>query len=142
MTITKITPSLIYDGKAARAAVLYERALGAKVESLMRFRDATAMGRPAPPGYEDRVMHALLRIGESAVMLMDAPPGVAVATASNVQIALDLDDPAEMAQRFDALGSGGVVTLAPHDAFWGARFGMLIDAFGIRWMFSCPAKKA
>jgi PhnB protein len=23
------------------------------------------------------------------------------------------------------------------DTFWGARFGMLTDKFGIKWMFSC-----
>ena len=28
------------------------------------------------------------------------------------------------------------------DTFWGAKFGMLTDAFGIHWMFNCQVKKA
>jgi len=27
------------------------------------------------------------------------------------------------------------------DTFWGAKFGMLTDAFGLRWMFNCEAAK-
>lgn len=141
MAITKITPSLTFDGKAAQAIQLYERVLGAKVETLMRFKDAPDMGHPTPDSHKDRVMHALLRIGPDAVMVMDAPPRVPVASASNVQVALELDDPADLDARYDALASGGVVTIAPHDAFWGARFGMLVDPFGIRWMFNCQTNK-
>jgi PhnB protein len=138
MAIKKISPYLTFDGKAAKAIELYERALGATVESVTRFRDAPATGNPVPDSHKDRVMHGVLRIGDAQVMVMDAPPGVAVAAASNVQVALELDDAAEMGRRFDALAAGGVVTVAPHDAFWGARFGMLVDAFGIRWIFNCP----
>ena len=32
--------------------------------------------------------------------------------------------------------------MAIHDAFWGAKFGMLTDAFGVRWMFNCQGHKA
>jgi PhnB protein len=140
MPIQQISPSLTFDGQAAKAIALYERALGAKVETILRFGEAPAMGRPVPPSHEDRVMHALLRIGGGTFMVMDAPPGVTVSTASNVQIALELDDVTEMASRFDALAAGGEVVIALHDAFWGARFGMLVDAFGIRWMFNCRTK--
>ncbi|HLK44329.1 MAG TPA: VOC family protein [Acidimicrobiales bacterium] len=136
MAITAVTPSLTFDGKAAQAIALYERSLGAKVESIMRFKDAPPGGRPVPETHRDRVMHALLTIGGRRVMVMDAPPGVPVAAASNVQVALELDDPAEVDARFDALAQGGIVTVAPHDAFWGARFGMLVDAFGIRWILN------
>jgi PhnB protein len=140
MTIKKISPYLAFDGKAAKAIELYQRALGAKVESLMRFADAPATGHAVPESHKDRVMHAILRIGEEQLMVMDAPPGVSVPAASNVQVGLQLDDPAELTKRFDALAAGGAVRVAPHDAFWGAKFGMLTDAFGIQWLFNCPAK--
>jgi PhnB protein len=142
MTIKKITASLAFDGQAAKAIALYERALGAKVESLLRFGDAAAMGHAPPVQDKDRVMHAVLRIGEAQVMVMDAPPSVPLTAGNNVQVALELDDPNEMVSRFDALAAGGEVRVAPHDAFWGAKFGMLTDAFGVRWIFNCPTKKA
>jgi len=37
---------------------------------------------------------------------------------------------------FDALAEGGSLTMPLQDTFWGARFGMLADAFGIRRMFN------
>jgi PhnB protein len=49
-----------------------------------------------------------------------------------------LDD---MARRFEALSSGGEVTMPLGDTFWGARFGMLTDAFGVHWMFNGELKK-
>ena len=32
--------------------------------------------------------------------------------------------------------------MALHNSFWGARFGMLTDRFGIRWMFNFDKPKA
>ena len=50
-------------------------------------------------------------------------------------------DAADMAQKFDALAAGGKVTMPLADMFWGARFGMLVDAYGIQWMFNHQLKK-
>ena len=50
------------------------------------------------------------------------------------------EDPAVMQRAFDALSEGGSVTMPLQDTFWGARFGTLTDAFGIRWMFNCEKK--
>jgi PhnB protein len=47
-----------------------------------------------------------------------------------------------MAARFDALASGGKVKMPLQDTFWGARFGMLTDAFNINWMFNCEKRKS
>ncbi|HTY54572.1 MAG TPA: VOC family protein [Candidatus Binataceae bacterium] len=46
-----------------------------------------------------------------------------------------------MPKKFEALAAGGKVTMQLQDTFWGARFGMLTDAYGIRWMFNCELKK-
>lgn len=145
MAITKIHPYLMFDGNARDAIALYEKALGAKVENLMRFGDVPA--GPQGPGCADdpenasRILHACLRIGDAVVMLSDGPAGVPAPKETNVQVSLELDDVRDLEARFDALAAGGKVGVAPHDAFWGARFGMLTDAFGIRWMLSCNAKR-
>jgi PhnB protein len=46
-----------------------------------------------------------------------------------------------MAGKFDALAAGGKVSMPLQDTFWGARFGMLTDAFGIHWMFNAQLKQ-
>jgi PhnB protein len=140
MPVTRLNPYLFFNGNAERAMRLYETALGAKTERLVRFGDApntTCSIREAK-----RVMHGLLRLGDSVIMVSDTPPESPVAREGNVEVCLELGDPEDLARRFDALATGGTVTLPVHDAFWGAKFGMLTDAFGIRWMLHCEAKKA
>ena len=66
---------------------------------------------------------------------------VQVPAETNTHVSLDFDDVADMERKFDALAAGGTVTVALHDTFWGARFGMLTDAFGIRWMFNSQTEK-
>ena len=62
MPIKKLNPYLIFNGTAEKAVKLYESALGAKTEGLMRFGDVPGMN--VAPEHKSRVMHALLRIGE------------------------------------------------------------------------------
>lgn len=138
MTIKEATPYLFFPGDAAAAIALYEKALGAKVEGLQRFGD---MPGGAPDEYKDRVMHALLVLGETKIMLSDLPPDQPGSQGCRVEISLHFDDAAEMERSFHALAASGRVRMELQDAFWGDKFGSLVDQFGIEWMFSAPLAK-
>lgn len=138
MAILNINPYLNFDGTATQAIELYQRALGAKVEFLQRFGDVPNM--PSPPELKDRVMHAQLQIGEGKLMISDTPPGDTIVGSGNSYIAIHFDDVADATARFEALAKGGQVTMALAETFWARRFGMLVDAFGTRWMFNCGPK--
>ena len=133
MTIRAATPYLLLGGKVEQAISLYERALGAKVEELQRFKD---VDQSCPDAMKDRVMHAMLRIGEAVVMLSDGP-GEAPAESGKVSVALDLTDVEETKRSFDALAESGTVIEALFDAPWGALFGVVQDELGVAWMFHC-----
>ncbi len=138
MAIKQLNPYLNFSGTADKAIKLYESALGAKTESIQRFGDQPGGG---PADTKNRVMHALLRIGEAVVMISDTQPDMPLTQGNQVHITLDFDDLAEMARRFEALSAGGKVNMPLQDTFWGARFGMLTDAYGINWMFNSNLKK-
>ncbi len=140
MAIKQVNPYLIFNGNAAQAIALYELALGAKTENLSRFGDAPGM--ESQPELKDRVMHSLVRIGPGTIMASDSMPGDPAAVDSNTHVCLDFDDPQDMTTKFDALATGGTITTPIQDTFWGAKFGTLTDAFGIRWMFNCMHQKA
>jgi PhnB protein len=140
MAIRQLNPYLNFDGTAEKAIKLYESALGAKSDNLMRFGDTP--GTDVRPEYKSRVMHARLHVGQGLIMVSDTPPGMPVATDSNTHVCLDFDDTTDMAKKFDALSRGGKVTMPLQDTFWGARFGMLTDEYGIKWMFNCEQKKS
>ena len=139
MSIKSINPYLMFSGTAEKAVRHYESALGAKIENLMRFGDMP--GGDVPPEVKNRVMHCRLRIDGQVIMASDSRPGETVPPGGQVHISLDFDDEADMAKRFEALAVGGKVDMPLADTFWGARFGMLTDAYGIEWMFNCEKRK-
>jgi PhnB protein len=141
MALTGLNPYLNFEGTAEQAIAHYERTLGAKPEMVMRYRDV--QGMDVPPEHKDLVMHATLLVEGAKIMVSDGHPGGKVTTGDSVHVALhfsgDMDD---MARKFAALAEGGQVTQPLVDTFWGAKFGTLVDPFGIRWMFNGELPKA
>lgn len=139
MAIKQLNPYLSFDGTASDAITFYERALGAKVEEIRRLEDVP--GRTPAPDDAKRVIHAVLRVGPHVLMMCDMPPGTSAPSSGKVHLSLDFDEVQDMTQRFEALAAGGTITQPLHDAFWGARFGIVTDAFGVSWMFNCATNR-
>lgn len=140
MAIKDLNPYLNFDGDGDQAIKLYESALGAKVEALSRFGDTP--GFSGAPENKNRVMHALLRFENgSAIMISDTMPGMPFTAGNNVHVCLHFEDVTDMTRKFEALSVGGKVTMPLNDTFWGAKFGMLVDAHGVSWMFNCDLKQ-
>jgi PhnB protein len=133
MSIKAAIPYLFFNGTAERAARFYERALGARIDHLQHYSTVPNSGCQAVTD-ADRLIHGSLTLGGAMLMLSDVPSSDAAPQGDNVHVCLDFSDVGELEERFAALAEGGVVKLPLHDAFWGARFGMLTDQFGIQWM--------
>jgi PhnB protein len=117
-----VTPHLVCAGAGA-AIDFYKKAFGATETSRM----------PGPGG---KLMHASIRIGDSAVMLVDEMPewgslGPKALKGSPVVIHLYVDDVDAFTAR--AVAAGAKVTMPVADMFWGDRYGQLEDPFGHRW---------
>lgn len=139
MAVESLNPYLHYNGNAAEAIQLYEQALGAKVNGVMHYSDMP--GQTFSDEHKQRVMHANLSIGSSALMLADDMPN-APSPASNGQVLVNFTDGDSMVKSFHEMASGGTVVLALHNTFWGARFGIVVDRFGISWAFHGPKMEA
>ncbi len=53
-----------------------------------------------------------------------------------VHLSINFNNAGEQERVFNALSEGGQVSMPLQDTFWGARFGMLADKFGVNWMFN------
>lgn len=130
-----IQPYLFFNGRCEEAIGYYQRALGAEVEMLMRNKDAPPRELPPamPPGSENKVMHASLKVGDGVLMASD---GMAAEGPSfkGFSLSLTYGTEAECRQRFAALADGGRVDMPLDKTFWSPCFGMVTDRFGVQWM--------
>lgn len=132
---------LFFDGRCEEAIEFYKKTLGAKVEMMMRFKEAPA-DHKHPPGTEDKIMHSCLRIGDSAVMASD---GMAHGNPEfkGFSLSLNAKNVAEAERLFASLSDGGQVRQPLIKTFFSPSFGMLADKFGVGWMIMVedPAQK-
>jgi PhnB protein len=81
-------------------------------------------------------MHSKVTKGVSVLMASDTMPGSPFHAGTNFSIAIMCESVEGIDRIFAALSEGGKATIAVADQFWGARFGMLTDRFGIHWMMN------
>ena len=130
-----IQPYLFFDGRCEEAIEFYRQAVGAKVEKLMRFKESPEPPQPGcmAPGSENKVMHACIKIGDTAVMASDGR----CEGKQNFQgfaLSLTVKTEAEADRYFAALSAGGQVQMPLAKTFYSPRFGMVADRFGVAWM--------
>lgn len=131
----QVQPYLFFDGRCEEAIEFYRNTLGAEVTMMMRFKESPEPPAPGtlPPGGEEKIMHANLRIGEATVLVSD---GRCQGKPSFQGFALTLiaPDESEADRLFAALEQGGQVQMPLTKTFFSPRFGMVADRFGVSWM--------
>ena len=130
-----VQPYLFFDGRCEEAAEFYRRALDAKIEMMMRFKDNPEPAQPGmvPPGAENKVMHMALQIGDTMVLASDGHC-LAKPDFKGFALSFTVADPAEADRRFNALADGGQVQMPLAKTFFSPCFGMVADKFGVSWM--------
>lgn len=128
-----IVPYLNFNGNAKEALAHYEKALNGKVVMSQTFAEANMA---QDESMKDKILHAVFEAGSLKFMVSDCPPGVSVTSGDQVSLSLNFQDEATIEKTFAALAEGGQITMPLQDTFWGARFGMTKDKFGIHWMFN------
>ena len=117
-----VTPHLVCAG-AAEAIEFYKKAFGAVEIARL-------------PGPQGKLMHAMIRIGDSVVMLVDEFPEMGGLSpkslkGSPVTIHLYVENADATFER--AVKAGAKITMPVADQFWGDRYGQLVDPFGHHW---------
>lgn len=130
---------LNFDGNCRAAMTFYGQCLDSK-PGFTRFADAPPDLCVDAKSAPDRILHAELHSGPFILMASDTMPGMDFKPGNNFSISLSCESLAEMKKLFAAFSENGKVIMPMHDAFWGGRFGMLTDQFGISWMFSYRAE--
>jgi PhnB protein len=138
----QLEPYLLFDGKCEEALNFYKETFGGQIEGLSRWNEMPKDAGPGPSVTAEtanRVMHATFKAPSFSFMASDATPGK-VYGEGPISLSIATSDLAEAQRIFARLAEGGNVEMPMTDMFWGAKFGMLTDRFGIDWMVSCHQK--
>lgn len=115
-----VTPVLTLED-SRKAIDWYKKALGAEEQSVSA-------------GPDGKVMHAAIRIGNSYLMLHDEMMGSKsprTLGGSPVDLWLSVDDCDAAFKR--AVDAGATPKVPVSDQFWGDRWGVFTDPFGLEW---------
>ena len=125
---------LSFAGNCEEALNFYKEALSGEILQLSHMGDGQM---EVPENLKDKVMHARLQVGESVLYMSDTFEPASVKQGNNVSLSLEIEDTTKLETLFNKLSAGGTVKMPLEDTFWGARFGMFTDKFGIHWMMNC-----
>ena len=126
-----ILPYLTFNGTCREAMTFYAAAL----EKPAHFMTYSECGQ-TDPAVADHIMHCHLTDTKTPLMASDAMPGKPAQPGTNFTVSVSCDTSDEQDRFFSGLSEGGTITMPLQQTFWGARFGMLTDTFGIQWMFN------
>ena len=136
----KVESYLMFEGRCEEALDFYRSALGAKVGTLMRYKDnpepAAASGcadGSGPGPTPEMVMHAEFSVGETTLMASDGM-GSGKTSFQGISLALSPASEAEAQRLFNALADGGKVQMPLTKTFFSPAFGMVADRFGVSWL--------
>ena len=128
----QLQPYLFFNGRSEEAIEFYKKAVGAKVNMLMRFKDSPDQSMVDPKTL-DKVMHADINVGDTKVSLSDGrcqgDPKF-----DGFALTITAKDDADAQKLFKALSDGGQVQMPLTKTFFSPKFGMCADKFGVGWM--------
>ena len=131
----KVNPLLNYNGQCEAAFKFYEQCFGAKIGAMFRYA-GTPMLDQVPAGWDDKVMHANVTIGDLLLQAGDVAPDQ-YEQPKGFSLSIQLSSTSEAERMFEMLAKEGTVVMPLEKTFWAARFGVVVDPYGIRWLINC-----
>lgn len=129
----QLNPYLTFNGQCEEAFQFYQQCLGGKIEAMIS-HEGTPAAEHVPAEWRKKIMHARLVAGQGILMASDDPT---YKQPQGISVMLQISHQAEAERIFAALAEKGKVRMPIQQTFWAARFGMLVDQFGIPWMINC-----
>ncbi len=133
----RLFPYLTFDGNAKEAMEFYQSVLGGNL-SMQTFGEA---GMPTSEEEKTQIVNAELKNGDLSFMASDsAGHRDEFSVGSNVSMSIAGEDEELLTKYFNRLSEGGKIDMPLEKQFWGDKFGMLTDKFGIHWMVNISSQ--
>ena len=136
-----VQTTLNFYGRTEEAVNFYCRTIEAEILFMMRFRECPDVSQ-LKPGTEEKIFHAHFRVGSTEIRASDcgcehSPTKTAFAGFS---LLLRVDTLEKAERFFAALSDGGQIQIPLLKTFFAARYGIVIDRFGVSWKIMTESK--
>ena len=128
---TKLNPYLGFRDNAKAAMEFYHSVFGGDL-TLSTFGEFHASEDPAE---QDKIMHGSVTVGEQVLMGADIAPG-RYEEPKGFSLSLQMKSTSDAERIFLDLSRDGEIVMPIEKTFWAARFGVLVDRFGVRWLIN------
>jgi PhnB protein len=135
----QVNPYLSFNGQCEAAFKAYEQCLGGQLGPIFRYA-GSPMADQVPPDWQDKVMHGSVTVGGQVLMGGDVTPK-SYEPPKGFSLSVQITSTAEAERIFHELGKDGTIVMPLEKTFWAARFGMLVDRFGIPWLINCEVSE-
>ena len=131
----QVSPYLSFKGQCEEAFNFYEQCLDGQLGALFRYA-GSPMANQAPAGWDDKIMHGSVTIGDLVLMGADIAPAQ-YEEPKGFSLSIQIKDVTEAVRIYERLAERGKVVMPLEKTFWAERFGMVVDRFVIPWLINC-----
>lgn len=133
----KLKPQLAlqFNGNCEAAFRHYARCLDGTIAFMMTWAESPSAAE-VPAEWGPKIYHATLALGDTAISGADLPTDRYTPPAG-FSVTLQMDDLVAAERAFEGLAEGGTIKALLQETFWAARFGAVVDRFGIEWAVNC-----
>jgi PhnB protein len=128
----QVQPYLDFNGRCDEALEFYKKAVGAKVEMMMRWKDCPDQSMCTAEN-ADKIMHSQFQIGDTTIMASDGRNS-GKPQFHGIALSISVKNESEADKVFNGLAEGGQVNMPLGKTFFSPKFGMVADKFGVGWM--------
>ena len=137
--MTQINAYINFNGSCREAMTFYKECLDAELD--IQIIGGSPIEAQCPAGMKEQVMHASLTKGPLLLMGSDMTGPGGFVKGNDMALSLNCSSDEEINTFFSKLSENGKILDPLKIQFWGAKFGVITDKFGIRWMLNYDKNK-
>jgi PhnB protein len=131
----QVAVSVSFNGQCEAAFKFYEQCLGAELGPIFRYA-GSPMADEVPADWRDKIMHGSVSVGDLVLMGDDVAPE-RYEEPKGFALSLQITSIDDAERIFRELARDGRIVMPLEKTFWAARFGQVVDRFGIPWLINC-----
>jgi PhnB protein len=143
MTV-QLNSFLMMNGNAKEAIEFYKETLDANLLFSQTFGNAPEDSKsPLPENMKNLVAHAILKIGETNIMIADMLPGMPYRNGNNVNICISTNEIEKTNKFYESLKQEGQVVMPLQKVHFSPAYAIVTDKFGVTFqIFTARSEEA